>query len=68
MERMYGYSTKWPVMKQVPREVHAQCYKWSQMLHNYYLQNVGWEREVPGVREPDHTFLANLFFPYTTLL
>ena len=30
-----------PVTKQGPRDVHAQCYKCSQLLHSHYLQNVG---------------------------
>ena len=34
--------------KQVPRDAHAQCYKWSQLLHKHYLQNVGPEWEAVG--------------------
>ena len=43
---------------------HAQCYKWSQLLHNYYLQTVGKSERPWGSREPDHAILSNLFFPY----
>ena len=43
--------------------MYGQCYKWSQLLHNYYLQNVGQEREAVGW-ESDRTILANLLFPY----
>ena len=31
------------MMKRVPRAVHMQCYKRSQLLHSRYLQNVGQE-------------------------
>ena len=26
---------KWPMAKQVQCDMHAQCYKWSQLLHNH---------------------------------
>ena len=42
-------STSWPgkylVIKQVPCDAHAQCFKWSQLLHKHYLQNMEQERE-----------------------
>ena len=44
---------------------HVQCYKWSQLLQNHYLQNTGQEQEAVGVREPDRHHLGQLFFPYT---
>ena len=37
--------------------MHAQCYKWFQLLHSHYLQNC-------GLREPEHTILANLLSPH----
>ena len=37
------YCTKQPMTKRVPRAVHTQCYKQSQLLHSHYLQNVGRE-------------------------
>ena len=33
-------------------------YKWSQLLHNHCLQNVGQEWEAVGVREPDYCCLG----------
>ena len=37
-----------PVAKWVQCDGHAQCYKWSQLLHNHYLQNVGQQWEALG--------------------
>ena len=51
--------------KPVPCDVCAQCYKWSQLLHNHYLQNVGQEREGVGRESLTTAILANLLFPYT---
>ena len=51
--------------KPVPRDVHAQCYKWSQLLHNHYLQNMGQEREGVGQESLTTAVLANLLFSYT---
>ena len=31
------------MMKQGPCDTHVRCYKWSQLLHSHYLQNVGRE-------------------------
>ena len=34
------------MVKWVPYDVHAQCYKWSQLLHimqSYCSKNMGWE-------------------------
>lgn len=44
--------------KPVPHDVHAQCYKRSQLLRGHYLQNL-------GPRNPEHTLLANLLSPHT---
>ena len=45
-------STLWPseylVTKWVPHDVYVQCYKWSQLLHKHYLQNLGPEQEAMG--------------------
>ena len=50
--------------KQVPREARAQGYKWSQLLHNHYLHNMEPGARGCGVREPEHTILANLLSPF----
>ena len=31
------------VTKRVSRDTHAQCFKWSQLLHSHHLQYVGWK-------------------------
>ena len=54
-----------PVAKRVPPDVHTQCCKWSQLLHNHYLQNVGQEGEGVGRESLTTALLANLLFPYT---
>ena len=48
----------------IPREARAQGYKWSQLLHNHYLHNVEPGARGCGVREPEHTILANLLSPF----
>ena len=39
VELTYGYHTQ-PETKWIARDLHAQCYKWPQLLHSHYLQNV----------------------------
>ena len=51
--------------KPVPRDVQAQCYKWSQLLHNHYLQNVGQEQEGVGQESLTTAVLASSLFSYT---
>ena len=45
-------------------EPHAQCYKWSQLLHNHYLQNTGRERGGVGWESLTTSILADLLFPF----
>ena len=44
--------------KQGPDDVHAQCYKESQLLESLFTKH--------GMRESEHTILANLLSPHTT--
>ena len=37
------YCPKQPVAKRASCDPHAQCCKWSHLLHNHYLQNMGQE-------------------------
>ena len=59
-----AYSTKQLVTKPVLPEAHAQCYKWSQLLHTYYLKNVGQENLtmpswlICSLPTPSHQFMA----------
>ena len=55
---------KYLMAKQVPSEARAQGYKWSQLLHNHYLHNMEPGARGCGVREPEHTILANLLSPF----
>ena len=43
-----GILHKVSVTEWVPRDGHVQCYKWSQLLHNHYLQNVWQGQEAMG--------------------
>ena len=52
-----------PHDQQAPRDPHAQCCKWSQLLQDHRLQN----GRGHGAREPDHTIVDNLLFLYTTV-
>ena len=47
MELTYAYCLQ-PVTQWVPRDIMCSGYKWSQLLQNHYLQNVGKEWEGMG--------------------
>ena len=49
---------KWPLAKQVHYEAHAQCYKWSQLLHNQVFTKHGVRGRGCRVTEPDHHHLG----------
>ena len=45
---------KWPMPKWVHYEMHAQCYKLAQLLHNHVFTTRGARVRGHGGREPDH--------------
>ena len=51
---------------QAPHDMHVQCSKWSQLLHNYYLQNVGQEREAMVWESPTASSWLICSFPTPT--
>ena len=58
------YCIEQPVTKRLSCDTHAQCCKWSHLLHNQYLQNIGQEWEAVGQESLTVSILANLLFPY----
>ena len=58
-----------PVAKPVYPDAHAQCYKWSQLLHNH-VKSLFTECGVRGrrARAPDHCHLGQLLFSYIASL
>ena len=61
-------SNKVAAAKWVHRDVHAQCCKWPQVLPNHVSAKYGARARGCGTREPEHTILANLLFPFIPYL
>lgn len=62
MELIHVYRTKWPMTKWVHCDVHAQCCKWFQLLHNRVFTKPGESKKLWGKRVWTTTILVNLLF------